>query len=157
MVGMANEAAEIVESPWRRALFSAELYKRSQGKVTRQATFGALALATALGCWSLNGQLTFAGLEQSTRYAIVGGVLLAGWWLSFRLVNMPRFADFLISVEAEMSKVSWPTRSDLVKTSIVVMVTIFGMALVLYVYDFIWRFVLTAIGVLPEIKTPEIP
>ena len=46
---MANEATEIVESPWRRALFSAELYKRSQGKVTRQATFAVLAAVTALG------------------------------------------------------------------------------------------------------------
>jgi len=154
---MANEAAEIVESPWRRALFSAELYKRSMGKVTRQATFGALALITALGSWSLNGQLTFAGLEQSTRYAIVGGVLLAGWWLSFRLVNMPRFADFLISVEAEMSKVSWPTRSDLVKTSIVVMITIFGMATVLYLYDIVWQVLLKAIGVLPDIQATELP
>ena len=128
---MANEGSEVIESPWRRAMFSAELYKRSQGRVTRQATFGALALIAALGSWSLNSQLVFAGLHQSTRYAIVGGVLLAGWWLSFRVVNMPRFADFLISVEAEMSKVSWPTRSDLVKTSVVVMVVIFGMALVI--------------------------
>ena len=68
---MANEATELVESPWRRALFSAELYKRSQGKLTRQATFGALALVTALGCWSLNAQLTFSGLDQSARYGIV--------------------------------------------------------------------------------------
>lgn len=156
---MANEAAEIVESPWSRALFSAELYKRNMGKVTRQSTFGALAVVTALGCWSLNGQLTFsfAGLGQSGRYAIVGGVLLAGWWLSFRLVNMPRFADFLISVEAEMSKVSWPTRSDLVKTSIVVMITIFGMASVLYLYDIVWQVLLKAIGVLPDIQATELP
>ncbi len=151
---MANEGVEGIESPWRRAMFSAELYKRSQGKITRQATFGALALITAVGCWALNGQLMFAGLQQSTRYAVVGGLLLVGWWLSFRVVNMPRFADFLISVEAEMSKVSWPTRSDLVKTSMVVMLTIGGLAGVLYVYDVFWRFVLTAIGVLPSGVAP---
>ncbi len=100
---MSNEG-EVIGTPWTRAMFSAELYKRSQGKVTRQATFGALALITALGCWSLNAQLAFT-VQQSTRYAIVAVVLFAGWWLSFRLVNMPRFADFLISVEAEMTKV----------------------------------------------------
>jgi preprotein translocase subunit SecE len=153
---MSNEGGEAIESPWRRAMFSAELYKRSQGRTTRQATFGALALLTALGCWSLNAQLTFSGLGQSARYGIVGGVLMVCWWLAFRIVNMPKFADFLISVEAEMSKVSWPTRSDLVKTSIVVMVTIFGMAAVLYLYDFVWRFVLTAIGVLPQIEAPTV-
>jgi len=145
---MANEAEAII-SPWRRTMFSAELYKRSQGRVTRQVTFGALALITAMGCWSLNGQLAF-GTAQSTRYAVVGAVLLGGWWLGFRLVNMPRFADFLISVEAEMSKVSWPTRSDLVKSSAVVMVTIFGLAFVLFFYDVIWQWMLTAIGVLPR-------
>ncbi len=145
---MSNEG-EVIGTPWTRAMFSAELYKRSQGKVTRQATFGALALITALGCWSLNAQLAFT-VQQSTRYAIVAVVLFAGWWLSFRLVNMPRFADFLISVEAEMTKVSWPTRSDLVKTSIVVMVVIFGMAFVLFMYDIVWQWVLGAIGVLPR-------
>lgn len=145
---MSNEG-EVVGAPWTRTMFSAELYKRSQGRTTRQATFGGLALLVALGCWALNGQLAFT-VSQSTRYAIVGVLLFAGWWLSFRLVNMPRFADFLISVEAEMSKVSWPTRTDLVRTSAVVMVVIFGMAAVLYFYDFVWRYLLTAIGVLPS-------
>ncbi len=145
---MSNEG-EVIGTPWTRAMFSTELYKRSQGRIARQATFGALALLVALGCWSLSTQLSFS-TQPSTRYAVVGTVLLVGWWLSFRLVNMPRFADFLISVEAEMAKVSWPTRSDLVKTSIVVMITIFGMAAVLFLYDIVWQWVLGAIGVLPR-------
>ena len=150
---MSNEG-EVVGAPWTRTMFSAELYKRSQGRTTRQATFGALALIVALGCWALSGQLAFT-VPQSTRYAIVGAILLAGWWLSFRLVNMPRFADFLISVEAEMSKVSWPTRSDLVNTSAVVMVVIFGMAAVLFLYDIVWQWVLKAIGVLPQLSRSD--
>jgi len=31
-------------------------------------------------------------------------------WVSWRLVNIPTFADFLIATEAEMNKVSWSTR-----------------------------------------------
>ena len=151
---MANEGTEAIESPWRRAMFSAEMYKRSQGRKTRAATSFALATLAAFGAWSLNSQLAFSGIGDSTRHLIVGVVLLVSWWLSFRIVHMPRFADFLISVEAEMSKVSWPTRSDLVKTSIVVIVTIFGMAAVLYLYDFVWRFLLTTIGVLPHVEAP---
>ena len=42
----------------------------------------------------------------------------------FRLVNLPKFADFLIAVEAEMNKVSWPTRTELFRSSVVVIVTI---------------------------------
>ena len=33
---------------------------------------------------------------------------------------MPAFADFLIAVEAEMNKVSWPTRTELFRGSMVV-------------------------------------
>jgi preprotein translocase subunit SecE len=48
---------------------------------------------------------------------------------------MPAFADFLISVEGEMNKVSWPSRSELFRASIVVMVVIFFLAFLLYGYD----------------------
>ena len=32
-------------------------------------------------------------------------------------MNMPRFADFLIAVEAEMNKVSWPSKAELIRSS----------------------------------------
>jgi preprotein translocase subunit SecE len=60
---------------------------------------------------------------------------------------MPRFADFLIAVEAEMNKVSWPTRIELVRSSIVVIFTIFGLMFVLYFFDIFWRLLLNAVGV----------
>ena len=34
------------------------------------------------------------------------------------VVNLPVFADFLIAVEAEMNKVSWPTRGELFRGSV---------------------------------------
>jgi preprotein translocase subunit SecE len=68
-------------------------------------------------------------------------------WLSFRLVNMPRFADFLIAVEAEMSKVSWPTRKELFRGSAVVIVTIVVLASVLVLFDLVWTLLLRALGV----------
>ena len=48
---------------------------------------------------------------------------------------MPSFADFLISVEAEMNKVSWPTRTELIRASIVVILMIFLLAAILFAYD----------------------
>jgi preprotein translocase subunit SecE len=71
-----------------------------------------------------------------------------GWWAAFRLVNMPNFADFLIAVEAEMNKVTWPSRTELVRSSIVVILTILLLAGILYGYDLFWNAVLMAIGVL---------
>ncbi|MBL9092457.1 MAG: preprotein translocase subunit SecE [Planctomycetaceae bacterium] len=141
-----SKEVEVAESPLRRTMFSAELYKRSQGRITRQATFGALALIVALGVYALHYQLD--GVELNVRYIIDAVVLCVGLWMSFRLVNMPRFADFLISVEAEMTKVSWPSKTDLIRTSVVVMIVIFGLAALLYAYDLIWQAVLRGLGIL---------
>ena len=55
------------------------------------------------------------------------------------IINYPKFADFLISVEAEMNKVSWPGRSELWRASVVVIVVIFFLAGLLYAYDILLR------------------
>ena len=80
-------------------------------------------------------------------FGVPGVLLLLGIWIGYRAVNIMRFADFLIAVEAEMYKVSWPTRVELVRSSMVVMVVIFFLAFVLYCYDLFWRVLLSAIGV----------
>ncbi|HUY92501.1 MAG TPA: preprotein translocase subunit SecE [Pirellulales bacterium] len=127
-------------------LFSLSIYKRSQGRIARQVTFAVLAVALALGAWTLQDSL--ADRAASLRMGAFGTVLLVGLWLSYRVVNLPRFADFLIAVEAEMNKVSWPSRSELFRSSVVVMVTMFGLAGTLYAYDLLWQFLLTMLGVL---------
>jgi preprotein translocase subunit SecE len=121
-------------------LLHAAIYKRSQGRITRQVTWFALAAAVALGFW----RLSQTAIEQWEWHPSLGlgipTVLAAlGCWVAFRLVNFPRFADFLIAVEAEMNKVSWPTRGELVRSSLVVLFTIFALAVVLFGFDFIWN------------------
>jgi preprotein translocase subunit SecE len=141
-------------------LFQFGLYKRSQGRIARQVTFFALVVLFALGCWSLNLHLSprwllgWTGIELSDnandaiRYGIVFALLALGIWFSFRLVNAPRFADFLIAVEAEMNKVSWPTRQELFRSSIVVIVLLFILTLVLFVYDIVWNALFKWLGIL---------
>jgi len=63
-------------------------------------------------------------------------------WLGFRIVNWPSFADFLIAVEAEMNKVSWPSRTELIRASMVVIVLMFGLTAVLYTYDLVLNWIL---------------
>jgi len=121
-------------------LFSFGLYKRTQGRIARQATFGAIALAVLLGCWQLSDVLRDYG--TAIQYGVPGLLLLLGWFLAFRVVNWPRFADFLIAVEAEMNKVTWPSRSELIRASAVVLITIFLLATVLFLYDMFWRWFL---------------
>ena len=70
---------------------------------------------------------------------------MLGWWIAYRIVNVPVFADFLVAVEAEMNKVSWPTRSELFRASVVVLFTIFALATLLAVYDTAWRVLFTKV------------
>ncbi len=66
-------------------------------------------------------------------------VLAAGLaWFSWRVVNWPKFADFLIATEAEMNKVSWTTRKRLVQDTIVVLITVFLFTLFLFIVDVLW-------------------
>ena len=120
-------------------LVHAGVYKRSQGRITRQLTFAALAVMIALGLWRLSSLLAGKGLEY--QFAVPGVLLAAGLWGSYRLVNVPGLADFLIAVEAEMNKVSWPTRIELFRASMVVLILIFFLAIILWAYDFFWAIV----------------
>jgi preprotein translocase subunit SecE len=122
------------------------LYKRTQGRITRQVTAAALFVTIALGCWQLSVTLGHWSWLQAQamglKYAIPGVLLALGAWFCYRLVNYPPFADFLIAVEAEMAKVSWPSRRELVRATIVVLVTMFVLTLMLYLYDFVWSLLL---------------
>ncbi len=121
------------------------VYKRNQGRVARQVTFVSLAVMVALGAWRLS--IYWSG-DKFYEFGLPLILLLGGWWISYRLVNWTNFADFLIAVEGEMAKVSWPTRGELVRSSIVVIVTIFMLAAILFLYDLLWNKLLQMLGVL---------
>ncbi|MEM8865576.1 MAG: preprotein translocase subunit SecE [Planctomycetota bacterium] len=127
-------------------LFQFGTYKSKQGRVARQATFGALAVVAAAGAWALKSALEASSDNlASSAGAIAIGVALAGFWAAYRLVQLPKFAEFLIDVEHEMNKVSWPSRGELWKASLVVILTIFVLAALLFLYDLLWSKVLEAI------------
>jgi preprotein translocase subunit SecE len=154
-------------APLLRELLSVESYKRSQGRVARQATFWALIAVVAIGAWRLSDHWALGGWAYRfvaplvagagnpisdhwllvDQFVIPGIVLAVGSWIAFRLVNMPRCADCLIAVEAEMNKVSWPTRGELVRSSLVVLITIFVLGAVLFAYDVFWRNLLQILGI----------
>lgn len=134
-----NKPAAAQSSGWFSELFQANLYKKTQGKVARQITFFAIAIIFVVAAWRVTEETWIAGLFTGAEYAIAGIVLVLGLWLSFRIVNLSRFADFLIAVEAEMNKVSWPSRQELIRSSIVVIFIIFFMAMLLFAFDLVWE------------------
>src|SRR6187200_2833617 len=115
--------------------FKLEVYKRSQGRLVRQLTCLAVWVAFALAAWRTNRSLMIDWhVPPAWAYGMAGLLLVVGLWLGFRLVNLPTFADFLIAVEAEMNKVSWPSQTELIRASIVVIVLMFGLTMVLFTY-----------------------
>ena len=126
-------------------MFQAGLYKRNQGRITRQVTFAAIAITILLGCWRLHQSA--APTDMWMRIGVPGGLLCLGLWIAYRIVNLATFADFLISVEAEMSKVSWPTKTELVRGSMVVLITILFLAGFLAMFDFLWAMVFKYLGI----------
>jgi len=137
-------------------VLSFSVYKRNQGRLTRQVTFAALAAIVGLGIWRLSqliavmygGDGGLAALGGPSvdlgvvRFLLPGVLLAAGLWLCFRAVNVPKFADFLIAVESEVAKVSWPSGEEVFRSSAVIIFLIFALAAILAAYDLFWWFVL---------------
>jgi preprotein translocase subunit SecE len=144
---VSRDIAASNNSPLTRELFSAGVYKANQGRIVRQLTCLAIWIIVGLACWALYSSLRGSSLG-STAASVIPAVLIAiGVWTGFRVVNWPRCADFLIAVEAEMNKVTWPGKDELVRAAFVVIFTIFFLAVSLFLFDIIWQQVFSTLGV----------
>jgi preprotein translocase SecE subunit len=117
-----------------------EKYKWGQGKNTRLYSALACVVITAAGCWSLYKKL-YAGLDISKQsglwisVAVPLGVFAAITLFLYWLVNRPGLADFLISAEGELKKVSFSTRREIATSTFVVIIVVIFMAIMLGVAD----------------------
>ena len=112
-------------------LVSTNLYKGSQGRITRRSTFIGLALVFLWRDQALGA--------ASNISAVV--IMILGVWCSFRTINFPAFADFLVSVEAEMAKVSWPSKRELFANTKVVLIFMLLFILLIFAYDIVFRMI----------------
>ncbi|MFT5522195.1 MAG: preprotein translocase subunit SecE [Pirellulaceae bacterium] len=138
-VSSGSSGSSSTGSLFLQGLFQLAPYKPSQGRVVRQVTWLAMAIVAALAAFQL--YIAFGGTGGGMKASGLAALVCAiGCWLGFRTVNFPRFADFLIAVEAEMKKVSWPTKQELKRSSVVVIIVILMLAIVLFLFDTIWVF-----------------
>ena len=126
------------------------LYKRNQGRLTRQLTAAGIGLILFFGVWTMSQWLVLTFDSPWLYVGIPALVFVIGMWFAFRIVNYPRFADFLISVEAEMDKVSWPSRQELYRATIVVITVVILFGLILFLYDIFWVWLFTELGILQD-------
>jgi preprotein translocase subunit SecE len=135
-------------------LFAGAVRKPRQGRIVRQLTCLAIWLGFWLGGWQLyeiigSGAYGIDKLSWRRELQIAAPILLilGGMWFAFRLVNWPPFTDFLINVEGEMTKVSWPAKTELYRASMVCIFTMAFLAILLFSYDLIWQAIFDFIGV----------
>ncbi len=159
MSSMAKHKSEARSAGFFASLFHHGLYKSTQGRIVRQVTFVTVSVIALLIAWEV-GSIGFiadqfvdsAGrVTQTSNYVSLLVLGTIGLWVGYRIVNYPPFADFLIAVEAEMNKVSWPTWQELWRASLVVIFVIFAMALALWIFDLIWTFLFQWIGIRTKI------
>jgi preprotein translocase SecE subunit len=96
---------------------------------------------SGIGGW----EFVIARMPGLSLTVVFGGLAL---WLTFRAVQFPWFADFLISAEAELNKVTWSTRKQLTRDTIVVLVVTFLLTAFLLLMDIFWVVLLRFIGVI---------
>ena len=142
-------------------LFSSAFFKRNQGQLVRRLTAIAVAAVVGFGWWSFaawmeNSSVT-SDLSRSVQLTTPAILALAGFWLAFRIVNYPPFANFLISVEAEMDKVSWADWAYLKRATAVVLCTMVFLGFVLAVYDMLWFELFTLIRILDPGSAGDVP
>jgi preprotein translocase SecE subunit len=120
-----------------------EKYKWGQGKDTRLYSAAAVAVIAVVGCYRLYEKLKATmdltqtlGLWLSIciplgLVAIIGGLI---YWLS----NRPSVADFLISAEGELKKVSFSSKREIAVSTTIVIVVVLLMSAMLGVADFVF-------------------
>jgi preprotein translocase SecE subunit len=147
--------------------FSAGRYKPNQGQRVRRATMLGVLLLGAAGIYSLYNHGTLITGPQNwvlwvpftnlyvpvlpdVRFTVPLLLAAATFWLAYRVVNLPVFADFLIATEAELNKVSWPTRKSVIQDTVVVLATVLLLTVFLFVVDLAWGWMLSrpVVGVL---------
>ena len=126
-------------------------YKHGQGKLSRGVCALGVGLLGGFGCHRLYYWLggfkafreeigLFEGLLGTdiliTPSLLVSiGALLVLTLGIYVLSNHPKVADFLLDTEAEMKKISWPSRNEIIGSSIVVLVVVVLLGLYILLVD----------------------
>jgi preprotein translocase SecE subunit len=112
-----------------------DIYKRGQGKYTRLYSAFAGILIVGLGCFQLYTKLQALDLGLWVETMVPTALFIILSLLVLWIVNKPTVADFMISAEGEMKKVSWSSKKEIAVSTFVVIVVVVGMAAILGVTD----------------------
>jgi preprotein translocase SecE subunit len=135
-----------------------EFYKKGQGSKGRL-----LALVASFGLVAWGGHSLWVQLQGSTSLArpivtvprlglsitwaliIAVVVVILGCAAVTWVLNRPRSVDLLVDTEAEMRRVSWPSRQEAWNSSLIVVITVIVLMALLFFYDFALNSILNLI------------
>jgi preprotein translocase subunit SecE len=121
------------------------MYKWPQGKVIRMALLIIAVIAAVdcgLQCWGT----TIAYLEnpeaatwQQIPVAAIMGVLALGFLIGgiVAVGFLPKTVQWLIEVEQEMLKVTWPAQNEVVRSTIIIAIMTLILAAVIFLVDWL--------------------
>lgn len=124
-------------------VFSVSRYKPRQGILVRRV-FHLLSSLCAVGL----GVSIARAFTQGNGHVVAGVFVSAMLWLSWRTMQYPPICDFLIDVQVELGRVSWPRVVDVKRFTLVVLFVMFLVSLYLFLCDRLLQFLLRAASVL---------
>ena len=107
------------------------LYKRGQGYYTRLWGSIVCFALIAIGCYRLYSILS-GTTNNPWIYTIIPVVVLAGFtFMVYWLQNRPALADFFITAESELKKVTWSSKQQIITSTIVVIFVVITFSILL--------------------------
>ncbi len=129
------------------------IYKPGQGYYTRMLTavgVGVIVLSGVAWFWEKMTAIEAIPDDQELFYqaGMAVGVIAFFGALVFFILNKPRIADFMIATEAEMKKVNWPSKKEIIGSTWVVICGTAFMAILLFLINIGFADLFRRIGVL---------
>ena len=129
------------------------IYKPGQGYYTRMlSAIGAGMLVLAGAAWLyLKVVPRYFGSAESLLYiqsSVAVGLILVMAVAIYIALNRPRVVDFMIAVEAEMKKVNWPSKKEVIGSTWVVILGTLLIAALLFTINLFFGWFFMYIGIL---------
>lgn len=130
----------------------AVVYKPGQGYWTRTMSFiGAGVLAVSTGAWVWQKLGVFEYSFQAIYAQAIGAaitILIIGAVVYWLVGRKPASAEFLIATDAEMKKVNWSTRREIIGHTWVVVGVSFIIAIILFLTDLLFASIARAVHII---------
>ena len=127
------------------------IYKPGQGYWTRLLTaigVATIVLASVRFLWRELSSIASDDIRLYTQAGVCVGLILISGVVLWKVLNKSNAVDFMIATDAEMRKVNWPSRREIILSTVVVICGTFFLTLILWVINIVFGFLFIKINIL---------